>query len=139
MRQDPVAAPRPARILVVEDEVVIAMDIKMQLRKLGHIPVGHTTRGEQAVVLAGELRPDLVLMDIQLAGPMDGITAAQTLRDRFDLPTVFLSAFSGAGNRARAELCQPAGYLTKPFFERDLATVIAAFLDAGTAQGPAAP
>ena len=139
MRQDPVAAPNSARILVVEDEVVIAMDIQMQLRELGHIPVGHATRGEQAVVLAGELLPDLVLMDIQLAGAMNGITAAQTIRDRFGLPSVFLSAFSSAQSRASAAACQPAGYLAKPFSDRDLGAVIASFLQAGRPLPPPPP
>ena len=136
MRQDRVAAPSSARILVVEDEVVIAMDIQMQLRELGHIPVGHATHGEQAVVLAGELLPYLVLMDIHLAGAMNGITAAQTIRERFGLTSVFLSAFSGPQSRASAEACQPAGYLAKPFSERDLGDVIASFLESGRPPPP---
>ena len=64
------------RILVVEDEVIVAMDIAMQLRELGFEPVGHATRGEQAIELAGQLRPDLVLMDVQLASSIDGVWRA---------------------------------------------------------------
>ena len=116
----------PARILVVEDEVVIALDIANQLRELGYVPVGHATRGEQAVALAGELRPDLVLMDIQLAGEMDGISTAQAIRTLYELPSVFLSAFSSSASRARAERCQPAGYMTKPFAEHELRATLAA-------------
>ena len=126
MTQSTIATDSPARILVVEDEVVIALDIAHQLRALGYVPVGHARRGEQAVALAGELRPDLVLMDIQLAGEMDGISTAQALRTLYELPSVFLSAFSGPESRARAERCQPAGYLTKPFDEHELRATLAA-------------
>ena len=126
MTQSTIATDSPARILVVEDEVVIALDIAHQLRELGYVPVGHATRGEQAVALAGELRPDLVLMDIQLAGEMDGISTAQALRTLYELPSVFLSAFSGSASRARAERCQPAGYMTKPFAEHELRATLAA-------------
>lgn len=82
MTQIAPATEGPARILVVEDEVVFALDIGNQLRDLGYVQVGHATHGEQAVALAAELRPDLVLMDIQLAGAMDGISAAQAIRAR---------------------------------------------------------
>ena len=87
-------APSKARILVVEDEALIAMDIKVQLQELGYTPVGHAIRGEEAIELARELCPDLVLMDIQLAGAMDGITAAQAIRNQFALPVVFVTAYA---------------------------------------------
>ncbi len=128
-------APRPARILVVEDEIVIAMDIQQQLRRMGHETVGHATRGEQAIEIADQLRPDLVLMDIQLAGEMDGISAAQVIRTQYDVPSVFISAFSGPESRARAELCQPAGYLAKPFDEHELRGALTTVLDRHPASG----
>lgn len=112
------------RVLVVEDEVIVAMDIAMQLRELGFAPVGHATRGEQAIELAGQLRPDLVLMDVQLAGEMDGVTAAQAIRTQFGVPVVFLSAFDSAAAYARAALTEPAGYITKPFDDHDLLAVM---------------
>ena len=112
------------RILVVEDEVIIARDIAMQLVNLGYEVVGNTTRGDQAVCLAGELRPDLVLMDIQLDGPMDGITAAQVIRTQYSLPVVFLTAFAADEVLARAKLSEPYGYILKPFSERELQTVL---------------
>lgn len=92
----------------------------MQLRMLGYEPVGHAMRGEQAVDLACELVPDLVLMDIQLAGVMDGIAAAQAIRLQLGIPVVFLTAFAADDVLARAHATQPFGYLLKPFSEREL-------------------
>ncbi|MBP9059878.1 MAG: response regulator [Rhodoferax sp.] len=112
------------RILIVEDESIVAMDIALQLRNLGYQPIGHATSGEQAIELAGRLRPDLTLMDIQLATDMDGITTAMTMRKQFDLPCVFLSAFDGSDSLARAKLADPAGYVIKPFTEHDLRTAM---------------
>lgn len=118
------------KILVVEDERLIARDIAMQLSDLGHESLGPADTGEQAIEMAGELGPDLVLMDVHLGSGMDGIEAAQTIRTQFDIPTVFLSAFSGVANMARAQLAKPAGYLTKPFEDYELREVIeAAFKD----------
>ena len=115
---------RQPRILVVEDEGLIAMDIEMQLQALGYLPVGHATRGAQAIEMAGTLRPDLVLMDIQLAGEMDGITAAQAIRAQFALPVVFVTAFAAEDTLTRAKLSEPYGYILKPFSEREMHTVI---------------
>lgn len=124
------SAPPPVkpRILVVEDEVIVAMDLAMQLRELGFEPVGHATRGEQAIALAGQLRPDLVLMDVQLAGAMDGISAAQAIRSEFALPVIYLSAFDSGATQVRAERTSPAGYIAKPFTDYELRTVIEAAL-----------
>jgi two-component system sensor histidine kinase/response regulator len=112
------------RLLVVEDEAVVARDICQQLREQGYDPVAHTATGEEAIALAGQHRPDLVLMDIHLAGEMDGITAARTIRDRFALPVVFLTAFSGRETLERAREVEPFGYIIKPFDEQDLRTVV---------------
>lgn len=117
----PVSRPR---VLVVEDEVIVARDITQQLRDLGYTPVGTATFGEEAISLAAELHPDLVLMDIQLAGAMDGIAAAQEIRSRLALPVVFLTAFSADDVLARAKFSEPFGYILKPFSERELSTVL---------------
>jgi CheY-like chemotaxis protein len=116
------------RILVVEDETIIAMDIATQLRDLGYEPLGPATTGEQAIEIAVRLRPRLVLMDIHLGSQMDGITAAQEIRTRSDIGCVFLSAFTGEESEARARLTNPVGYLPKPFTEYELRTVIATAL-----------
>ncbi|MCV2369168.1 response regulator [Roseateles oligotrophus] len=112
--------------LVVEDERLIARDIAMQLCDLCYEPLGPAGTGEQAIEMAGELRPDLVLMDVHLGSAMDGIAAAQGIRTQFDIATAFLSAFSGDADRARAQLAKPAGYLAKPFEEHELREVIEA-------------
>jgi CheY-like chemotaxis protein len=112
------------RILIVEDERIVARDISQQLTELGYGTAGIATRGDQAISMAGELRPDLVLMDIQLAGKMDGIEAAQAIHDRFGLPVVFLTAFATDEVLARAKRTGPFGYVLKPFTERELRTVL---------------
>ena len=112
------------RILIVEDEAIVARDIAQQLAMLGYEPVAQTPRGEEALVLAEQLRPDLVLMDIQLAGEMDGIAAAQAIRERFAIPVVFLTAFVGDATLERAKVTEPFGYIIKPFQDRELRTVV---------------
>ncbi len=120
-----IAAPlSKPRVLIVEDELIVARDITQQLLDLGYTPVGSTHSGEQAIAMATELRPDLVLMDIQLAGPMDGIDAANAIRAQLALPVVFLTAFSADGVLARAKLTEPFGYILKPFSDRELGTVL---------------
>jgi PAS domain S-box-containing protein len=112
------------RILIVEDEVIVARDISQQLVELGYEPVGSCTRGEEAVATAEKLRPDLVLMDIQLTGGMDGIAAAKLIREQLALPVVFLTAFAEGETVNRAKLAEPFGYIIKPFDERELRTVV---------------
>lgn len=111
-------------ILIVEDEGIIARDIRQQLGELGYLVAGDSPTGEDAITLTGELKPDLVLMDIHLAGRMDGIEAAEAIRRRYGIPVVFLTAFAGAETLERAKLTEPFGYIIKPFDERYLHTVI---------------
>lgn len=113
-----------ARILVVEDELLVARDIQLQILEAGYQVVGSTTRGEDAIVMAGQLHPDLVLMDIQLAGTIDGVSAAQAIREQFGLPVVFLTAYAADEILARAKMVEPYGYILKPFSERELRTVL---------------
>jgi signal transduction histidine kinase len=117
----PVTKPR---ILLVEDEVIVARDIAQQLGELGYLVAGHTARGEQALMLVENLQPTLVLMDIQLAGNLDGIATAQLIRAQFDVPVVFLTAYASPDVLERAKLCGPFGYILKPFNERELCVVL---------------
>ena len=119
--QAPIIRPR---ILVVEDETIVARDIQRQLVSLGYDSVGHATQGEQAIVLAGQLLPDLVLMDIQLDGAMDGIAAAYAIRTQFKLPVIFITAFDADDVIERAKMSEPYGYILKPFSDRELRTSI---------------
>ena len=113
-----------ARILVVEDEAVVSMHLEQRLNALGYQVVGAARTSEKAMVLAEEQRPDLVLMDIRIQGPVDGIDTAQHLRDRFRLPVVFLTAFAEDATLDRAKLAEPYGFILKPFEDRELKTVI---------------
>jgi CheY-like chemotaxis protein len=112
------------RILIVEDETLVARDIGQQLVELGYEPVADTRKGEAAILLCEQLRPDLVLMDIQLAGWMDGITAAQIIRERFSIPVIFLTALVSDSIINQAGVKEPVGYIIKPFDEWELRTVI---------------
>jgi PAS domain S-box-containing protein len=112
------------KILIVEDETIVAADIAGKLRHLGYDVVGTTGRGEQALAIAAAERPTLVLMDILLAGDMDGIETAQHIRQAYNVPIVFLTAHSDSETLTRAKVTGPFGYLLKPFSERELETHI---------------
>ena len=113
-----------AYILVVEDEQIVARDIKHNLQRLGHIVPDVISSGEEAIEKAGELHPDLVLMDIKLRGKMDGVEAAEQIRTRFDIPVVYLTAYADDHTLDRAKITEPFGYLLKPFDSKDLHTAI---------------
>ena len=113
-----------ASILVVEDNRVVARDIEEQLVRIGHTVVGITGRGEDAVVKADTTRPHLVLMDIHLDGAIDGIEAAREIRDRYEIPVVYLTAYADDETLQRAGATEPLGYLVKPFQESQLRTAV---------------
>jgi CheY-like chemotaxis protein len=107
----------PARILVVEDEFIIALDIQDKLTEWGHSVVGITALGEESVDLAEKLKPDLVLMDIHLRGQLDGVAAAGQIHSRFSIPIVYVTSDAAV---ATAQATQPFGYILKPFMAQDL-------------------
>jgi len=109
-----------ARILIVEDESIVAMDIQNSLENLGYIIAGRTDRAEDAIKRAAELHPDLILMDIGLKGEMDGVEAATQIRAKLDLPVIFLTAFANQSTLERARKAEPYGYILKPFEEYEL-------------------
>lgn len=113
-----------SRIQIVEDELIVSLEIKETLRRLGYEVVARVTTGEEAIEKGGELRPDLILMDIRLAGEMDGITAAKTIINMYDIPIIFLTAHSDEATLKRAIEVSPSGYLLKPFNEKELLTNI---------------
>jgi PAS domain S-box-containing protein len=113
-----------ATILIVEDEAIVAEDLSQKLGRLGYEVRGVTALGEEAVALARDRRPDLVLMDIRLQGRMDGVEAAELIRREGDLPVIFLTAHSDRPTLQRAKLTEPFGYILKPFEELELETHI---------------
>lgn len=119
-----VIPPKPCLILIVEDEAPIAMEIEIRLAKMGYSTLGPAGTGEKALLLAESTHPSLALMDINLAGDLDGIETATRLRDRHDIPSVFLTAYSDDQTIQRASATGPLGYLTKPFSDRDLRAAI---------------
>jgi PAS domain S-box-containing protein len=113
-----------ARILVVEDEAVVALDVQGRLRRLGYEVVGTASSYASALSQAAAARPDLVLMDIALRDGPDGIAAAERLRAELAVPVVFLTAFADAETLDRAKRVSPHGYIVKPFDGRDLRATI---------------
>ena len=112
-----------ARVLVVEDEAVVGMDLEAALRGMGY-EVSHVFSGEEALEAAAKDSPDVVLMDITLAGELDGIETADRLRERYLIPVVFLTGDPDPKTLERAKKTEPMGYLLKPFRERDLHSAI---------------
>lgn len=124
MTEASASSPEAPRVLVVEDESIISLDIRTKLSLLGYNPVGAATTGEEAIAKARELRPDLVLMDVRLRGAMDGIAAAGRIQSELDVPVVYITAFGDEDTMARAKATNPYGYLIKPFQEKDLRTTV---------------
>jgi CheY-like chemotaxis protein len=109
------ALKRPVSILVVEDDALVASYIQEVLQESGFAIAGVASSGPEAMSLADESRPDLALVDIKLAGPMDGIEVARLMRSRFAVHSIFLSATSDPDTMARAKAAGPLGFLEKPF------------------------
>jgi len=107
------------RVLVVEDETIVALEIQERLMGFGYTAV-ISSNGEEAIKKAGEFHPDIVLMDIMLKGDIDGIEAAGRIRKSMDIPIVYLTAYSDKATIERAKITQPFGYLIKPFQAREL-------------------
>ena len=108
------------QILVVEDELILAEDVRANLTGLGYGVPHIAVSGEDAVRKVGEMRPDLVLMDIKLQGEMDGIEAAERIRADFDIPVIYMTAFSDNATLQRVKITEPFGYIIKPVDTREL-------------------
>ena len=124
---EPVTALASPKILIVEDEQVVAMDLSRTVSNLGYVVIGSASSGADAIDLADRFRPDLVLMDIQLPGDIDGISAAAEIRSRWYIPVVFVTANANDEILNRAKETGPYGYVVKPFRPRELnATILIA-------------
>ncbi|MDY6806807.1 MAG: EAL domain-containing protein [Cyanobacteriota bacterium] len=109
-----------AKVMIVEDESIIAEDIADSLESIGYSIVGIVSSGEEAIVLAGKLQPDLVLMDIMLQGEMDGIAAAEQIKSSYQIPAIYLTAYADEKTLERVKDTNPLGYIVKPFEEKNL-------------------
>lgn len=113
-----------SKILIVEDESIVAKDIQNSLKKLGYLVPTIVSSGEKAIEEIEENRPELILMDIMLKGQMTGIESANVIRDRFQIPVIFLTAYADDNTISQAKIAEPYGYIIKPFKEKELQTTI---------------
>lgn len=113
-----------AKILIVEDESIVAKDIQNSLKKLGYNVPTIVASGEKAIQEVEIMKPDLVLMDIILKGDMNGIEAATIINEKFNTPVIFLTANADDTTVNKAKLSEPYGYIIKPFREKELQTTI---------------
>ena len=113
-----------AKILIVEDEAIVALEIKYRLTKLGYSVIGTASSGKRALELTEETKPDVVLMDIKLKGSMNGLEVATQIRDRFNIPCIFLTAFSDDSTIKQMENVFNYERLQKPFEVIDLDNAI---------------
>jgi PAS domain S-box-containing protein len=119
---------RPSRILVVEDESIVAFNLQQRLSQLGYDVPAIAVSGDECMEMFSKTQPDLVLMDIHIQGDMDGIEVASRLRETHSAPVIYLTAYSEDSTLERARQTRPYGYLLKPFSERELhATIQMAF------------
>ena len=110
----------PTKILIVEDEMIIGANISLQLSKLGYDVTGIVSRGEEAITHIKQNRPDIVLMDIQLKGNMDGIETASKMQNEVDIPVIYLTANADEEHFERAKSTNPYAFISKPFKKLDL-------------------
>ena len=103
------------KILIVEDEFIMANDLKQQLEKIGYEIVGITGKGEDAIKKTGETNPDIILMDIVLKGEIDGIETTQQIRNLYNTPVIYLTSNYDETILERAAKTYPADYITKPY------------------------
>lgn len=110
----------PKNILIVEDELIIALMIERMVQNLGHNVLDKVTTGEAAVEAAKEHKPDIILMDIRLQGEMDGIEAMNEIRRSANIPVIYITGNSDENYRKRVEALKPLGFLTKPISQGEL-------------------
>ncbi len=111
-------------IFIVEDESIVAKDIQNSLSKLGYNVVGIANNGNDAIEKITELMPDLVLMDIMIKGDLTGIDVSEKIKEKINVPVIFLTAYADEGTLAKAKITEPYGYILKPFKEIDLHSTI---------------
>lgn len=116
---------RNVRILIVEDDMIIAANISMQLTQLGYEVTGVACRGEEAILHAFENPPDMILMDIQLKGQLNGIETAEAIQREMDIPIVYLTANNDEATFSRAKKTHPHAFVSKPFSKQNLQRTVA--------------
>ncbi len=115
---------RKARVLIVEDQRIIALDLATTIRKIGHESVGIESKGEKAISAVENLKPDLVFMDISLAGEMDGIETASIIRKNFGIPVIYISGNYDQNTIEKSMTTNAYGYLVKPVDDCSINAII---------------
>ncbi len=110
--------------MIVEDEIIIAIDLKIRLENLGYNVLGISVNGRDAIKKTGEKSPDLVLMDILLKGEIDGIEAAKRIRKLYDIPFIYLTGSDDDSLIERSKQTDPSGYISKPFNDTEIQNTI---------------
>lgn len=110
----------PQKVLIVEDEMIIALMIEKMIINLGHTVIDKVTTGEAAIEVAEKSKPDIILMDIRLQGELDGIEAMERIREHSEVPVIFITGNSDESYRKRVEKTDPLDFLTKPISLNDL-------------------
>ncbi|MFZ0456363.1 MAG: PAS domain S-box protein [Ignavibacteriaceae bacterium] len=113
-----------SKILIVEDESIVALELESRLIDLGYSVCGIVSSGADAINITASQIPDLILMDINIKGPIDGVETAEKIKGTIDIPIIFLTAFTDSNTLQRAKITEPYGYIVKPFEERELHTSI---------------
>lgn len=113
-----------AKVLIVEDQNIVALNLRNRLKSMGYSVPTIVASGEEAIRKTELTNPDLILIDIMLKGDMDGIEAARIIKSRFGVPFIFLTARTDIETLERAKLTEPEGYISKPFKEEDLVSNI---------------
>lgn len=127
------------KLLIVEDEMIIANDMKMILESIGYEVVGIARAADKAIALLNESRPDLALVDINLGKGMEGVEIGKVIREQFQIPFIFCTSYSDSNTVNEAKQVRPSGYLVKPFNKEDLYVAIEIALtnfSGGTQQEP---
>ena len=119
----------PVKILIVEDEMIIGANISLQLTQLGYEVTGIVSRGEEAIRHVRQYNPDIVLMDIQLKGPLDGIQTVELIKKENDIPVIYLTANADNEHFDRAKSTNPIAFISKPFKKLDLQHAIELLTD----------
>lgn len=112
------------KILIIEDNNLIALNLQEQLKRLGHNIIKIVSNGKNAIKLTEETNPDLILMDIQLKGDLDGIETAQIIKDKYNTPIIYLTAYYTNELLDCAQKTQPVAYITKPYEEEELQAAV---------------
>ena len=113
-----------SNILIVEDDFIVAIDLKQHLEKIGYNVLDITDNGKDAIHKTEEINPDVILMDISLKGDMDGIDAGKQIHEQYDVPLIYLTGYFDEKTLKRANNTEPYGFIVKPFEDKEIQNLL---------------